>query len=158
MLHKYIFAFFSASLLACALYSEQTSYSLNLHPDALGEQVRFVGVGQRGLHGEEGAVVAMMMYPAANDIDLVNLSLPNDMGRLAQDSSCLQQLTHGLLHMFWCVLDAALLDQAPMTDQEEFVALLARGGIDDQQVVGLNRSGDELLTNQHLVHAADGIA
>src|SRR5579859_2769098 len=54
--------------------------------------------------------------------------------------------------------DAALFNQAAMPDQEEFVATGAGRGIGNEEVVGFDRAGNQLLADQYFIGAADGIA
>src|SRR5579862_459472 len=44
-----------------------------------------------------------------------------------------------------------------MPDEEEFVVILPRRGVDDEEIVGFDRAGDESLADQHLVDAANGV-
>src|SRR5438552_16624804 len=45
-----------------------------------------------------------------------------------------------------------------MTHEKEFVMVFSGRGVDNEQVVGFDRSGDQALTDEYFVGAANGIA
>ncbi|TMB84263.1 MAG: hypothetical protein E6J48_02595 [Chloroflexi bacterium] len=53
-------------------------------PDALGEETALMGVGEGRLQGEEGTVIAVVVDPAADDVDLIYLGFTDDTGRVSQ--------------------------------------------------------------------------
>ena len=100
----------------------------------------------------------MAMNPAADDIDLINLGFADDIRWIAKRPGYSKQLVYGLLHRNWIMRDALLLDEAPVTDQEELIVFLFGGGIDDKEIVGLDGTRDQALSGQDLFGALDGIA
>ena len=54
------------------------------YPDALGEEAALVVAGEGGLEGEEGAVFAVAVYPAADDVYLIYFGLAYDAGWLSK--------------------------------------------------------------------------
>lgn len=117
------------------LRGEQSSRGFDFHPDALREQMRFIGIGEGGLDGEEGTVVAVMVNPAADNVDLIDVGLPDDARRLAKRDGRLQKLAHRLLNAFGRVYHAALLNQATVPDQEEFIAALAQRDGESEEII-----------------------
>src|SRR6266566_1434128 len=111
-------------------------------PDALGEETALMGVGEGRLQGEEGTVIAVVVDPAADDVDLIYLGFTDDTGRVSQCRCHIQELEDGLLHLLRLVWDALLLYEAAMAHQKEFVVIFAGGGIDDKEVVGFDCPGD----------------
>src|SRR5256886_17229657 len=94
-----------------------------------------MGVGEGRLQGEEGTVIAVVVDPAADDVDLIYLGFTDDTGRVSQCSGHIQELEDGLLHLLWLGWDALLLYQAAMAHQKEFVVIFAGRGVEDKKDV-----------------------
>jgi hypothetical protein len=61
----------------------ESSHRVHLSPYPLYQAVCLILIYQSVLEGEEGAVVAMTMYPSADNINLVYLGLPDDAWRVS---------------------------------------------------------------------------
>src|SRR6266567_2884966 len=83
--------------------------SLNLNPYPLSQQACFILICEGLLEGEESAFVAVVVYPAADNVDLIDLRLTYDTGRVTQFSGQCQQFADGQFHRIWLVRDRALL-------------------------------------------------
>src|SRR5258708_21710504 len=125
-----------------------------LNPYPLSQQVCLILISEGLLEGEEGAFVAVVVYPAADNVDLIDLRLAYNTGRVTQFSGHCQQFADGQFHRIWLVRDRALLQQAAMANEEKLVTTFLRRGIDNKQVVGFDCSSNQALTDQYLVSAA----
>src|SRR5712692_12053338 len=81
---------------------------VHLNPDALSQQACLILICEGLLEGEEGAFVAVVVYPAADNVDLVDLRLTYNTGWVTQFSGHCQQFAGGQFHRIWLVRDRAL--------------------------------------------------
>src|SRR5258708_30118145 len=108
----------------------------------------FLTIAEGGLQREKGAIVAMAVNPATDNVNLVNLGFTDDIGRITQRGSQGQKVVDSVLHSPCLMLNACLLNQAAMAYEIEFVMIFFGGGIDDEEGIGLNRPCDYTLSNQ----------
>ncbi len=52
--------------------------SIDFYPDALSQETFFILVRQSGLKRKKGSIIAMVMDPTADNIDLIDFSLTNN--------------------------------------------------------------------------------
>src|SRR5258707_15877985 len=102
----------------------------------------FLTIAEGGLQREKGAIVAMAMNPATDNVDLVNLGFTDDVGGIAQRGSQGQKLVDSVLHSPCLMLNACLLNQAAMPYEIEFVMIFFGRGIDNEEIIGFNSPCD----------------
>jgi hypothetical protein len=71
----------------CGILLDMNAGGFCFDPDALGQDLGFSGVGQGSLQREESPVVAVMVDPATEDVDLVYFGLTDDVGWFSQVGS-----------------------------------------------------------------------
>ena len=99
-------------------FSRQRAYSVNFHPDALCQQPRFIFVHQGLLEWEEGSIVAVMVNPAADNVDLIDFRLPHDARRLSHRGGDGEQVVYPLFSGLRLMRNTALFNQPSMPDQK----------------------------------------
>ena len=104
----------------------QGAHGIHLGPDALHQKLRLLAIGEGMLERKESAIIAMSVYPATDDVDLVDLGLADDIGRRSQLRRELQQRVQRVVHRTSLVRGTGLMHQPSMPDEEDLVMLLYR--------------------------------
>src|SRR5260370_34177233 len=116
---------------------------VHLNPDALSQQACLILICEGLLEGEEGAFVAVVVYPADDNGDLIDLRLAHNTGRVTQFSGHCQQFADGQFHRIWLVRGKGLLQPTAMANEEKLVTTFLRRGIDNKQVVCFDLSRNQ---------------
>src|SRR6266700_7102580 len=89
--------------------------SFYLMPYMISEQLHFLLIGKCVMEGKEGTIIAVTMYPATDNINLVNFGLADDIRGIAQTFGDRDQLTNRAAHRLGIMWHTTLIYQAAMT-------------------------------------------
>src|SRR5712691_126399 len=75
--------FYHILFLICTHHNWCSPNGIDLNPDALSKAAGFIDIRKSWLQGKEGAIIAVAVYPAADNVNLVYFSLAYNAGRIS---------------------------------------------------------------------------